>query len=148
MFTKDTLSKIKSIPTPFYYYDVALLKKTLDKVKAESDKYGFVVHYALKANVNNHVLDIIRSYGLGADCVSGNEIKKALECNFPANDIVFAGVGKSDAEINLALDNDIFCFNCESIQEIEVINTLALAKGKTAQIALRINPNVNAYTHK
>ncbi len=148
MFKPDILNKFKNIPTPFYYYDVEVLKQTLDLLKKESDKYGYIVHYATKANSNNKILDIIRSYGLGADCVSGNEIKKAIECKFNPNHIVFAGVGKSDEEINIALDHSIFCFNCESLQEMEVINELAKAKGTTARIALRINPNVNANTHK
>jgi diaminopimelate decarboxylase len=148
MFTPDLISKFENIPTPFYYYDTNVLKQTLELLKKESDKYGFIVHYATKANANNKILDIIRSYGLGADCVSGNEIRKAIECNFDPKHIVFAGVGKSDAEINIALDHSIFCFNCESLQEMEVINELALAKHKTANIALRINPNVNANTHK
>ncbi len=148
MFKPAIINKFKSIPTPFYYYDVEVLKQTLNLLKKESDKYGFIVHYATKANANNKILDIIRSYGLGADCVSGNEIKKAIECKFNPNHIVFAGVGKSDAEINIALDHSIFCFNCESLQEMEVINELAKAKGTTASIALRINPNVNANTHK
>lgn len=148
MFNQDIVSKFESIPTPFYYYDVEVLKETLNLLKKESDKYGFIVHYATKANVNNKILEIIRSYGLGADCVSGNEIKKALECKFDSKHIVFAGVGKSDVEINIALDADIFCFNCESLQEMQVINELAIAKNKTASIALRINPNVNANTHK
>ncbi len=148
MFKTDIVSKFKNTPTPFYYYDVDVLKQTLELLKKESDKYGFIVHYATKANSNNKILDIIRSYGLGADCVSGNEIKKAIECKFDPNHIVFAGVGKSDAEINIALDYSIFCFNCESLQEMEVINELAKAKGTIANIALRINPNVNANTHK
>lgn len=148
MFKPDIVTKFNNIPTPFYYYDVEVLKQTLDLLKKESDKYGFIVHYATKANANNKILDIIRSYGLGADCVSGNEIKKAIECKFNPNHIVFAGVGKSDAEINIALDHSIFCFNCESLQEMEVINELAKAKGTIASIALRINPNVNANTHK
>lgn len=148
MFAKDTIEKIKSIPTPFYYYDLGILRRTLQQLKAESDKYGFIVHYALKANANNEILGIIREYGMGADCVSGNEVKKAVECKFASEHIVFAGVGKNDEEINYALDHNIFCFNCESKEELEVINELAKAKNKTASIALRINPNVNANTHK
>src|ERR1043165_383508 len=148
MFSRNHIDKFRSIPTPFYYYDVEILKQTLQKIKAESGKYGFIMHYATKANANNKILDIIREHGFGADCVSGNEILKAVECKFPSDHIVFAGVGKSDAEINIAFDNNIFCFNCESIQEMEVIQELAKAKSKTANIALRINPNVNANTHK
>ncbi len=148
MFNQETINKLKSIPTPFYYYDLEVLKQTLHLAKTESEKYNFIVHYALKANVSNEILNIIKSYNIGADCVSGNEVKKAVECNFNSEDIVFAGVGKSDEEINYALDHNIFCFNCESIQELEVINELAITKNKIASIALRINPNVNANTHK
>ncbi|MBN8695993.1 MAG: diaminopimelate decarboxylase [Bacteroidetes bacterium] len=148
MFDQTIINKFQSIKTPFYYYDVNVLKQTLDAVKKESDKYNFIVHYALKANANNELLNIIKSYHIGADCVSGNEVKKAVECQFDSQHIVFAGVGKSDEEINYALDQNIFCFNCESLQEIEIINELATAKNKTASIALRINPNVNANTHK
>ncbi|MCW3103894.1 MAG: diaminopimelate decarboxylase [Bacteroidetes bacterium] len=148
MFTTAVINKFKSIPTPFYYYDLDVLKQTLQKVKSESSKYGFIVHYALKANANNEVLEIVRANGIGADCVSGNEVKKAVECHFDRSHIVFAGVGKSDVEIDYALDKDIFCFNCESKEELEIINGLAKAKNKTASIALRINPNVNANTHK
>jgi diaminopimelate decarboxylase len=148
MFNQHLISKFNSIKTPFYYYDTTVLNKTLKAVKVESDKYNFIVHYALKANANNELLNIIKSYNIGADCVSGNEVKKAVECKFSSEHIVFAGVGKSDDEINYALDQNIFCFNCESLQEIEVINELAKSKNKTASIALRINPNVNANTHK
>jgi diaminopimelate decarboxylase len=148
MFKENIISKFKGTPTPFYYYDLDVLTRTLQKVKEESSKYNFIVHYALKANANNEILQIIRDHGMGADCVSGNEVKKAVEMKFDNKHIVFAGVGKSDDEINYALDQDIFCFNCESKEELEIIDGLAKAKNKTANIALRINPNVNANTHK
>lgn len=134
--------------TPFYFYDTSLLNRTLDEIKRASSPYKYHVHYALKANTNDVLLQLIKVAGLGADCVSGNEVKKAIELNFSANQIVFAGVGKSDDEINYALQQNIFCFNCESIPEIEVINELAKQQNKIAQIALRINPNVDAQTHK
>jgi diaminopimelate decarboxylase len=148
MFNSDILSKFQNTATPFYYYDRDVLKDTLQIVRSESEKYGYTVHYAFKANANNEILNIIKSYNLGADCVSGNEAKKAIECGYDPKHIVFAGVGKSDAEINYGLDHDIFCFNVESLQELEVLNELAKQKNKTASIALRINPNVDAYTHK
>lgn len=141
------IEKFKTIETPFYYYDESLLRQTLEIIKSESTKYGYKVHYAVKANANADVLRIIASYGLGADCVSGNEVQAAIEAGFPASDIVFAGVGKTDKEINLALSHGIFCFNAESLPELEVINELAEKKGVTANIALRINPNVDAHTH-
>lgn len=132
----------------FYYYDTDLLQKTLDTIKTEAGRYeNFEVHYAIKANANPKVLSIIAHAGLGADCVSGGEIEAALKAGFPASKIVFAGVGKADWEINLGLDADIFCFNVESVPELEVINELAAAKGKTAHVCFRINPNVGAHTH-
>ena len=140
------IEKIKSIPTPFYYYNLELLKQTIEVLKKESEKYNYHIHYALKANTNNEILKIIMDAGLGADCVSGNEVKKAKQENFKK--IFFAGVGKTDEDINHALDYNIDCFNCESLQEIEVLNELALLKNKIAPIAFRINPNVNANTHK
>lgn len=120
----------------------------MNKIKEEAGKYNkFCVHYAVKANANPKVLGIIRESGLGADCVSGGEIKAAIKAGFPASKIVYAGVGKTDKEINLGLDYDIFCFNVESIPELEVINELAAAKNKIARVAFRINPDVGAHTH-
>lgn len=141
------IEKFKSIQTPFYYYDIDLLKKTLDIVKEESGKYNYHIHYAVKANANPRLLSIIASYGFGADCVSGGEVQAALDAGFPAEKIVFAGVGKADWEINLGLDNAIFCFNVESAVELDIINELAVAKGKVASVALRVNPEVDAHTH-
>lgn len=141
------LDKFKTLQTPFYYYDTALLQETLDMVKAESGKYGYHVHYAIKANANPRLLSLIAQNGLGADCVSGGEVEAALNAGFPAEKIVFAGVGKADWEINLGLDANIFCFNVESLAELRIINELAAVKGKTASVALRINPEVDAHTH-
>jgi len=141
------LEKLQKIQTPFYYYNMGLLEQTLDVVKTESQKYGFVVHYAIKANANSRLLEAIRSFGFGVDCVSGYEVKKALESGFKPSGIVFAGVGKSDWEIELGIDNNIACFNVESVPELEVINEIAASKNKTVSVALRINPNVNAHTH-
>lgn len=135
------------VETPFYYYNIDVLRETLKVIGEESKKYNYTVHYAIKANANPKILKIIGEYGFGADCVSGNEILRALECGFEGKNIAFAGVGKSDREIEIGLDNDIFSFNCESTPEIEVINQLAKNKGKVANVALRINPNVAANTH-
>ena len=142
------IDKFRQMETPFYYYDVNLLRETLRTIRTEADKYNkFCVHYAVKANANPKVLSIIRESGLGADCVSGGEISAAIKAGFPTNKIVYAGVGKTDREINLGLDNDIFCFNVESVPELEIINELAEAKGKIARVAFRINPDVGAHTH-
>ena len=142
------VEKLQSIQTPFYYYDTELLRQTLQAIVSEARKHeGFVVHYAVKANANPKILRIIREAGLGADCVSGGEIEASVKAGFASNKIVYAGVGKSDWEINLGLEHVIFCFNVESIPELEVINELAAAKGKVARVAFRLNPNVGAHTH-
>lgn len=141
--------RFKTLTTPFYYYDTVLLRDTLTMIKRElASRPAFNVHYAIKANANPAILRTIAAAGLGADCVSGGEVKTALFAGFKPERIVFAGVGKSDWEINLALDADIACFNVESLPELRVISELAEAKGKMARIAFRVNPNVDAHTHE
>jgi diaminopimelate decarboxylase len=147
MKEKFPLEKLKEIQTPFYYYDTDLLRSTINAAQNAAGKYNYHIHYAVKANANPRILSIIRESGLGADCVSGGEIQAALDAGFPVGKIVFAGVGKADWEINSGLDASIFCFNVESVPELEVINDLAKAKNKIASVALRINPEVNAHTH-
>lgn len=142
------VDKFKHIETPFYYYDMELLKETLKSAKEQSKKNGYIVHYAIKANANKKILETIATAGFGADCVSGNEVKAAILAGFPSSKIVFAGVGKTDKEIIAALEMNISCFNVESLPELEVINEIAKKKGKTANVAIRINPNVDAETHE
>jgi diaminopimelate decarboxylase len=142
------LEKFRELPTPFYFYDLDILRDTLDIIKGESEKYGIKIHYAIKANSNPRILQLISSYGFGADCVSMNEIERAISTGFKPNEIVFAGVGKADKEIVAALEAQISLFNCESIAEIEVINSIAIKHSLIANIALRINPNIEAHTHK
>lgn len=134
--------------TPFYYYDKTLLNNTLSTLTRLAEERNFQVHYAIKANANPEVLRLIAASGVGADCVSGGEIKAAMEAGFPARKIVFAGVGKADWEIEYALDNKIFCFNVESAEELAVIEELARKKETVASIALRLNPNIDAHTHE
>lgn len=142
------INKFNNIKTPFYYYDSELLRDNLSSLQKEIAKYdNYYMHYAIKANSNPKILKIIAQYGFGADCVSGGEIRAAIDAGVPASKIVYAGVGKSDWEINLGLDNDIFCFNVESLAELEVINDLASQRNKIANVAFRINPNVGAHTH-
>lgn len=140
------IEKFQQLRTPFYYYDTELLRSTLKAIR-DNLSADMHVHYAVKACANPKVLAIIAREGFGADCVSGGEIEAALKAGFPADKIVYAGVGKSDREIELGLEAGIHAFNVESIPELEVINQLAKDKGKTARIALRINPNVGAHTH-
>ena len=142
------LDKFKQIPTPFYYYDMALLQYTLDEIKRCIAGFPFKVHYAVKANANATILEQIRRAGLGIDCVSGGELAAAISAGFAGNEIAFAGVGKTDKEIAAGIDSDIFCFNVESLPEMEVINEIAASKGKVSRIAIRVNPNIDAHTHK
>ncbi|HTL82588.1 MAG TPA: diaminopimelate decarboxylase [Bacteroidia bacterium] len=147
MFNQQNISLFQQHATPFYAYDLPLLDKTIAACKLASEKHGYHVHYALKANSNPEIVTRIQKAGLGADCVSGNEVKRAVECGFSPSVIAFAGVGKSDEEIRIGITNDIFCFNCESLPEMEVIDQIAGSLNKKARIALRINPNVHANTH-
>tara|TARA_B100000475_G_scaffold201277_1_gene188439 strand:- start:1003 stop:2157 length:1155 start_codon:yes stop_codon:yes gene_type:complete len=147
MFNIDLLNKFRSLNTPFYYYDLDILKENLNSLKTSlNDKNK--VHFALKSNFNSKILGVIKSYGLGIDAVSGNEIKKAIEVGFKPKDIVFAGVGKTDSEIKLSIDNNISYLNCESPQEIDVINNFSSKVDKVTKISIRINPNIKTDTHK
>jgi diaminopimelate decarboxylase len=139
--------KFKDLQTPFYFYDMKLLNETLSLVKSESQKYDFHVHYAIKANANDRILEKIKEKGFGIDCVSGYEMQKALEIGFSPDGIVFAGVGKADWEIEMGLKYDISCFNVESLPELEIINELAGKHNKKTRVAFRINPNIHANTH-
>lgn len=142
------ITKFTKLDTPFYYYDLGNLNETLKAIHAETDhRKNFHVHYAIKANANPRIMKIIAQSGLGADCVSGGEIEAASKAGFDGQKIVYAGVGKSDKEIRTALEKDIFCFNVESLPELEVINEIAHEMGKKARVAFRINPNVDAHTH-
>lgn len=147
MLNQSQITGLQQHPTPFYAYDLEHLRKTLEAAKNASSPYKYHVHYAFKANVDLKVLGAIRDFGFGADCVSGNEVKRAVETGFKSTNIVFAGVGKNDDEIRYALNQDIFCFNCESLPEMEVINQIASERAQKARVALRINPNVHANTH-
>jgi diaminopimelate decarboxylase len=147
VFDDRILKVFERLQTPFYYYDLTLLHKTLTALKESSLNFNYKIHYAIKANANDRILNIIKNYGFGADCVSGNEIIKTLKIGFRPDTIVFAGVGKTDKEIITALENNIFCFNCESIQEVLVLNQIAKEMGVVACIAFRINPDIDACSH-
>src|SRR5574344_1751246 len=140
--------QLNSLSTPCYFYDMVVLEQTLATIKREVAAYkNYEVHYAVKANANPRILRAISAAGLGADCVSGGEIRAAIEAGFPGSKVVFAGVGKADWEIRLGLEHDICCFNVESVPELEVINQLAAEADKVARVAFRINPDVGAHTH-
>lgn len=144
----SALPLIQSTETPFYFYNTELLNATLEAAQKAAAPFNYKLHYAIKANHNAEILQEIINQGFQADCVSGNEVAHSVQQGFAPEHVFFAGVGKTDKEINTALDLNIACFNCESYQEIEVINQLAAAKNKTANISIRINPEINANTHK
>jgi len=148
MFSGKKIDSFKNRSTPFYFYDLELFKRSLEQIKEHGLSKGFHVHYALKANSHPKLLKEVVRAGLSADCVSGGEVERAVDCGFTPDKIAFAGVGKRDLEIKVGLQNNIFCFNVESLQELQVINELAVETNTTAKIALRINPNVDAKTHK
>ena len=148
MLDINTIEHLDKIATPFYYYDMELFQKTVDHVAELAQQHEIKVHYAIKANVERRLLEYISSKGFGADCVSGNEVLHAHSCGFPAGKIVYAGVGKSDKEIYDAMMLGIEAFNCESLQEIFVINEMAHLHGVKANISVRINPDIDAHTHK
>jgi diaminopimelate decarboxylase len=147
MFDENRIGQLKALPTPYYFYDLEILDATLHSIQEAVKDKPYVVHYAIKANANERVLECVRKAGFGIDTVSGNEIKWALKNGFTGSEIAFAGVGKTDEEIQTALDAEIFTFNVESIPELKVIDALAGKVGKKAPIAIRLNPNVNAKTH-
>ena len=148
MLDINTIEKLEGVATPFYYYDIDLFRRTIAYAKEISEKYDIKIHYAIKANVERRLLEEISAQGFGADCVSGNEVLHAHRCGFPAEKIVFAGVGKSDKEIHESLKLGIEAFNCESLQEIIVINEMAHTFGLKANVSVRINPDIDAHTHK
>lgn len=148
MLELKEFEKFEELQTPFWYYDLDLLCWTADEVAKYSRKYGIGVNYALKANIEPRILQIISSKGFGADCVSGNEVIYAVEHGFRPETVVFAGVGKTDREISRAIDLEIGCFNVESLMELEVIDSIASAKGVRVNVAVRINPDIDAHTHK
>ncbi len=147
MLSRQIADKLRGYETPFYLYDMGLLRQTLESVVYESKKYGYHVHYAIKANYDDRVLAVIKEYGLGIDCASGNELRKAIEAGFDPKGIVYAGVGKKNKELEYAIDTKIMAINCESIQELEIINEMSERKGVITDVALRINPDIDPKTN-
>jgi len=147
MLSRQIASRLGEFETPFYLYDISLLRQTLQSVATLADKYGYVLHYAIKANYDPKILSIIKEYGIGIDCASIGELRCAIEAGFPASSIVYAGVGKRDHELRYAIEKGIFAINCESFQELELVDSLAAEAGKTVDVALRINPDIDPRTN-
>ena len=148
MLSRKVAAQLKELETPFYLYDINLLRQTLESVSSESKKYGYKVHYAIKANNDDYLLSIIKEYGIGIDCASGNEVRKAIESGFAADTVVYAGVGKRDKEIRYPIEQGILAINCESIEELQVVNQIAGEMGKKADVGLRVNPDIDPKTNR
>lgn len=147
MLSRQVVEKLRNYETPFYFYDMDLLRQTLDSVVWAASKYNFKMHYAIKANYDPRILQVIREYGLGIDCASGNEVRCAIEAGFDPKSIVYAGVGKRDKELCYAIEQGIFSINCESLQELEVIDGIAAGMGKVVDCGLRVNPDIDPKTN-
>ena len=140
--------RVATLETPFWYYDMDLFRSTVDAVVAAARKYDIKVHYSIKANTEKRLVEVIKDRGIGIDCVSGNEVRWSIVNGVEPSGIVFAGVGKSDAEILYAMKVGIGSFNCESLEELEILEAIAAKEGLRANVSLRINPEVDAKTHK
>ncbi len=147
MLSRQVADKLAKYETPFYLYDIELLDQTLESLMSIASKYGYKIHYAIKANYDARLLQIIRKYGVGIDCASGNEVRCAIEAGFDPKSIVYAGVGKRDKEIRYAIEQNILAINCESIEELNLVNELAAEAGKVVNIALRVNPDIDPKTN-
>ncbi|MCD8385399.1 MAG: diaminopimelate decarboxylase [Bacteroidales bacterium] len=147
MLSRQISQQLIEEETPFYLYDMGLLRQTLESLTSEANKYGYKVHYAIKANFDPRILEEIHKFGLGIDCASGNELRTAIEAGFAPKTIVYAGVGKRDKELRYAIEQDILSINCESIQELGIIDELAREQGRVTDVCLRINPDIDPRTH-
>lgn len=147
MLSKSKVERLKGFETPYYFYDCDLLRETLREAVQKASEHGYIIHFAIKANFDPRVLEIIRSFGIGVDCVSEGEVRMALQAGFPADKIVMAGVGKKDREMNYAIENNIFAINCESIEEMQVLEELAARQDKVVDVALRVNPDIDPRTN-
>ena len=147
MLSRQIASKLGAYETPFYLYDMALLRQTLESVVYESKRYGYHLHYAIKANYDDRILATIREYGLGIDCASGNELQKAIEAGFDPKTIVYAGVGKKDKELRYAIEQQILAINVESLEELYLLDRLSAEAGRITDVALRINPDIDPKTN-
>ena len=137
----------QAVGTPFYCYSTATLERHYRVFAGAFADVPALVCYAVKANSNQAVLATLARLGCGADVVSGGELKRALAAGVPPDKIMFSGIGKTSAELAQALDENILCVNVESESELELLSTIAAAKGRIAHVSMRVNPDVDAKTH-
>src|SRR3954451_12912064 len=140
-------SLAETVGTPFYCYSTATLERHYRVFAGAFADVPSLVCYAVKANSNQAVIATLAKLGSGADVVSGGELKRALAAGVPADKIMFSGIGKTAAELALALDKNILCVNVESEPELELLSAIAAGKGRTANVSVRVNPDVDAKTH-
>lgn len=144
----DLTALAGKVGTPFYVYSAATLRRHVQVMRDAFKGIDTLVAYAMKANSNQAVIKLIAKEGAGADVVSGGELERAIAAGVPPNRIVFSGVGKTFAEMRRALEVGIKCFNLESEPELERLSDVAVSMGMTAPVSVRINPDVDAGTHK
>ena len=137
----------RQVETPFYCYSAATIRRHFTVFSQAMSDLDAMVCYAMKANSNQAVLTLLAKLGAGMDVVSEGELRRAIAVGVPGARITFSGVGKTEREIALALDHGIFCFNVESEPELELISRISFSRGQRADIALRVNPDVDAKTH-
>jgi len=137
----------EKVGTPFYCYSTATLERHYKVFAGAFADVPSLVCYAMKANSNQAVLKTLAKLGCGADVVSGGELRRARAAGIPASKIMFSGIGKSGDELALALDEGILCINVESEPELDLLSSIAAAKGRPAPISIRVNPDVDAKTH-
>ena len=147
MFNSELTQKLTKLKTPFYFYDLDLLDKTILSLKESLDP-NYSVYYAIKANNNSKIIKLIKDHDLGIDAVSGEEINKSLNNSIKPKKIVFAGVGKTKDEIIFAIRKKIYLFNCESFDEISLIDKISNELNVKTKIAIRLNPNIDSRSHK
>jgi len=147
LFNSELTQKLTKLKTPFYFYDLDLLDKTILSLKESLDP-NYSVYYAIKANNNSKIIKLIKDHDLGIDAVSGEEINKSLNNSIKPKKIVFAGVGKTKDEIIFAIRKKIYLFNCESFDEISLIDKISNELNVKTKIAIRLNPNIDSRSHK
>jgi len=143
----DVSELAESVGTPFYCYSTATLSRHYEVFKAAFEGLSVLICYAVKANSNQAVLKTLARLGAGMDVVSEGELRRARLAGVAADRITFSGIGKSKAEMAYGLEEDILCFNVESEPELLALSDLAVARGRRARIALRVNPDIDAKTH-
>jgi diaminopimelate decarboxylase len=143
----DLVELAAAVETPFYCYSTATLRRHYEVFATAFADVKALICYAMKANSNQAVIKTLATLGAGADVVSGGELRRARAAGIPPDKIMFSGIGKTPAELALAVDEGILCVNVESEAELELLSLIATAKGRSAAVSVRVNPDVDPKTH-